>query len=454
MGLDPESNRKRMVPVEGRAMRTWPGVTTIPNLRYHTMNPKSKELRQERAKLVAEMHDLTEKTGFPEESQKRWAELDKQQKELEARIKAVEATETLNEELRAVTPPPPGEQPNPNPGAEEDREAAVFASRQKEVVDRLESKEYKSAFFSFMRHGRDGCTPKQIGMMNETRNMEARTYSGLNIGTGTQGAFTVPIGFQRELEITMKAYGRMLANARILQTSTGNTLDWPTMDDTANSGEYVSEAAAVSQQNPTFGQVQFNSYLASSKQVLISVQLLQDSAFDLESELNQAFGIRLGRIINLKTTSGSGTGEPQGLVFAIQNATVPNIVNATGSNTNDGISGNTEANSVGSDDLDNLISAVDPSYRPQAHFMMNWRTIDFLRKLKDKYGRPLWVASLAVGEPDRIFGYPFDWNADMDTVAAGKYPILFGDFTKYLIRTIGGVTMVRSNGASSAAMWN
>ncbi len=136
-------------------------------------------------------------------------------------------------------------------------------------------------------------------------------------------------------------------------------------------------------------------------------------------------------------------GEPQGLVYAIQHDAVPNVVNATGSNSNDGISGNTEANSVGSDDLDNLIAAVDPAYRIKAKYMMSWRTIDFLRKLKDKYGRPLWIASLAVGEPDRIYGYPFDWNSDMDIVGAGKYPILFGDFSKYIIRTVGGVTMVR-----------
>ncbi len=179
--------------------------------------------------------------------------------------------------------------------------------------------------------------------------------------------------------------------------------------------------------------------------MLLSVQLLQDSAFDLEAELTEAFAIRLGRILNNKYTLGNGSGVPTGLIYSISQDAVPNYVNAVGSSSNDGITGNTEANSVGSDDLDNLISAVDPAYRVNAKFMMNWKTIDFLRKLKDKYGRPLWVASLAVGEPDRIFGYPFDWNADMDTVGAGKYPILFGDFQKHLIRDVGGVTVVRFN---------
>lgn len=407
------------------------------------MNPKAKELRQQRAALIEEMHNLTEKTDFPDEAQKRWKELDNQQKQMEAQIRAIESTETLTNEMREVKPPPQGQ-----PGAENAanrQQANTPEEMSKRIRERLESPEYRSAFMEFCRRGDNKMSRSNLDIL-EGINAEARTYSGLNTSTsGDAGGYVVPIGFQRELEKKMKAYGRMREVCRILTTSTGNTLDWPTMDDTANTGEFLAEANPVTQLNPTFGQVQFGSNLASSKQVLISVQLLQDSAFDLEGELSEAFAIRLGRILNNKYTLGNGSGVPKGLVYAIQNDSVPNVVNAVGSNSNDGITGNTEANSIGSDDLDNLISAVDPAYRTNAMFMMNWKTIDFLRKLKDKYGRPLWVASLAVGEPDRIYGFKFDWNADMDTVAAGKYPVLFGDFSKYVIRDVGGVTVVRYN---------
>src|SRR5262249_49414063 len=141
--------------------------------------------------------------------------------------------------------------------------------------------------------------------------MEARTYTGLNEGTGSQGGFLVPIGFQRELETRLKAYSQMRKICRILNTATGNTLDWPTLDDVSNTGEFLSEASPVSQLNPTFGQIQFQSFLASSKQVLISVQALQDSAFDVEDMLQTAFAIRIGRVINTKYTLGNGTTEPQ-----------------------------------------------------------------------------------------------------------------------------------------------
>lgn len=407
------------------------------------MTAKSKELRTKRAALIQEMHDLTEKTGFPKESQERWAAADKEQKALEVQIRAVEESARLTEEMREVIPPPQG-QPSgeiENKGALGAPEAAI-----KRYNDRIASPEYRAAFVDFLRNGERDCRSESRNLLSVAL-QEARTYTGLNVGTGSQGGYVVPVGFQRELEQKMKAYGRMRENCRVLNTSTGNTLDWPTYDDTSNSGEFLSENVAVSQQNPTFGQVQFSSYLASSKQVLISVQLMQDSAFDLEGELSMSFGIRLGRITNAKYTNGNGTGCPTGLIYTIvDNEASPNVVNAAGSNTNDGAGGTAE-NSIGSDDLDNLIAAVDPAYRVAAMFMMHWKTIDYLRKLKDKYGRPLWVSGLAEGEPDRIFGYPFDWNADMDTIGSSNsaHTVLFGDFSKYVIRDVGGITVVRYN---------
>ena len=78
-------------------------------------------------------------------------------------------------------------------------------------------------------------------------------------------------------------------------------------------------------------------------------------------------------------------------------------------------------------------------------FMAHQSTFDVLRKLKDKYGRPIWEVSLAQGEPDRIFGYKYFFNNAMDTIATTKKTILFGDFAKYVLRQAAGLTVVRFN---------
>ena len=422
------------------------------------MNPKVKELRQQRAALVQEMHDLTEKTSFPAESQARWKELDNQQKELEGRINALESQTRLDEEMRSFNAPPAAQPGAGNGGgsqltqrAKYTRDLSMFTPEQRTAFEMRNSEEYHRSFWCFMQNR----TAQPASILNEMLAVEQRAYGGLgDAGSGTDGYYLVPIGFQREIEVRLISFGGMRRNCRILPTSTGNVLNWPTEDDTANIGNWVAESGSVSQANPVFGNVQFNAYLASSKQVLVSVQMLQDSAFDLESNLADRFGIRLARVCNAGYTTGTGSGQPNGLLTAIEGDSSPLVVTAVGDSNNDGSGSEDGSNSIGSDDLANLIAELDPMYRVNAKFMMHWSVIDYLRKLKDKYGRPLWEVSIAQGVPDKIYGYPYDWNADMQAwtqgaaesgAMASKYTVLFGDFSKYVIREVGGITMVRYN---------
>jgi HK97 family phage major capsid protein len=418
------------------------------------------ELRQQRAKLVEEMNDLTEPTKWNAEAQKRYKTLDAQQTQMKDQIDALERQSGLVIEMGNVTAPPSGGViTDPANGGQRKLMPAnnarlqILTPEQRDYFEMRDSQEYREAFWRFMRSRRGDVTAPTI--LEECLKLEARAYSGMGDATSAaDGYYLVPIGFQREIEKKMISFGGMRRNCRVLNTSTGNVLNWPTWDDTANVGNWVSEANPVSQANPATGNVQFNAYLASSKQVLISVQLLQDSAFDVEAELSEAFAIRIARITNLGYTSGSGTGQPNGILTAIEADSSPLVVTATGSSSNDGGASVDGSNSIGTDDLDNLIAELDPMYRVGAKYMMHWSVIDYLRKLKDKYGRPLWQVSIAAGQPDRIYGYEYDWNADMQQwtqgaaesgAMASKYTVLFGQFAKYIAREIGGITMVRYN---------
>ena len=380
---------------------------------------KSKELRQARAALVAKMNELTAAGSWTPEQREQWAKMDTDQEALRVQIEAVERSEKLAAEMREFTPPPQGQPGAGAPGAP----AAVRTRAQIR-----ESAEYSEEFREFARSGRAG------------RNLEELRYNPLDNVTGANGEYLIPVGFQKELEIKLKEFGGMRRNARIITTATGNTLQWPTMDDTSNKGNWVAVNQAVSQVNPTFGQVAFGAYLASSQQVLVPVQLLQDSAFDIEAELAAAFAIRLGRILSDGYTTGNGSGQPNGLMTAMASGGSV-FVNASG----DTQSGNNDHNSIGVNDLCALIAALDPAYRPQAKFMAAQSTFDTMRKLKDSLGRPLWEVSIAQGVPDRILGYQYDWNQSMAAIGAGADTMVFGDFSKYVIRDVLGITMVRYN---------
>jgi HK97 family phage major capsid protein len=76
--------------------------------------------------------------------------------------------------------------------------------------------------------------------------------------------------------------------------------------------------------------------------------------------------------------------------------------------------------------------------------MMHDNVLLAIRKLQDTLGRPIFSESYIVGEPDRLFGYPVIINNSMaSSIATTAKTVLFGDFSKYIIRDALDVQIVR-----------
>jgi HK97 family phage major capsid protein len=254
----------------------------------------------------------------------------------------------------------------------------------------------------------------------------------LGIGTNTAGGYTVPAGFRDELIRTTKTYGGMLDNATVLQTDSGQSLPWPTVNDTGNVGAILAENTQLSQQDVVFGTATLGAYMYTSKLVLVSYQLLNDSAIDVDGTLRSLLAERIGRIWNTHFTTGTGTSQPTGLV--------------TGATT--GVTGTTgQTTSVIYDNLVDLIHSIDPSYRnANCKFMVADATLAAVRKLKDTQGHPLWQPSVQAGTPDTLLAYPVVINQDMPVMAANAKSILFGDIrSAYVARIVNDVQIVRLN---------
>jgi len=166
----------------------------------------------------------------------------------------------------------------------------------------------------------------------------------------------------------------------------------------------------------------------TSKIVRISFQLLQDSAFDLESWLARKLGIRIARITNEHFTVGTGTSQPEGVVTGASQGKV-------------GASGQTT--SVTYPDLVDLEHSVDRAYRTNGQWMFHDSSLKALKKMEDSQNRPLWLPGIAQREPDMILGKPYIVNNDMPEMAASAKSILFGDFSAYCIRDVLGVQLLR-----------
>lgn len=254
------------------------------------------------------------------------------------------------------------------------------------------------------------------------------------VGTGAAGGFTVPDEPMRALEVALLNFGGMRSAASVIRTSTGAALPIPTVNDTNQVGVILAENAVVANQDVVFAQLVLDAYKYSSKQVLVSLELLQDNSINIGQFLGNALANRIGRILNTHFTVGTGTAQPNGVVTAA----FLGKAGATGQTT-----------SVIYNDLVDLFHSVDVAYRNNASWMMNDLTLAAIKKIKiaqfsgDTSGQPLWQPALALGAPDTILGKAIVVNNDVPVMAASAKSILFGDFSKYLIRDVRDITLVR-----------
>lgn len=251
-------------------------------------------------------------------------------------------------------------------------------------------------------------------------------------GAGSEGGYTVQTEVAKHVLNALKAYGGMRQVAQIIQTEQGNPMNYPTSDGTSEIGEIIGENSTATALDASFGTLPLNVYKYSSKVITVPFELLQDSAIDVEGFVNDRIVTRLGRIQNAHFTTGTGSGQPNGVVTA---ATVGKT----------GASGQTLTVLV--DDLIDLQHSVDPLYRSNGKFMMHDSTVKVIRKLKDSNGRPLWVpdfdGGITNGMGGTLLGSQVVINQQMPVMAANARSIAFGDFSYYKIRDVMAMSMFR-----------
>lgn len=368
---------------------------------------RAKALRQQRAKLIQDARALIENSAATDEdfakSETMMAEADKLMGQITALERAA-AQEAALAEQRNDVQDRTGRSPDEQEGIAA-RERRIITAHLRGAVNTLSAED-------------------QAHFQRSFGQIQGAATTTSNPG----GGYTIAPEFQRELLTTLKAYGGVREVARTLSTETGATLPWPTNDDTSAVATIIDENTQVSNDaDLTFGQVSIGSYTYKTGVLKVPVQLLQDSAFDFDGLVRDRMMTRFGRGHNVHFTTGTGSGQPQGVV--------------TGSTL--GVAGPTgQATSVKMDDLLELIHKPDPAVRKNGRFMLHDKTLLSLRKLKDNEGRYIWQQGTLAGEPDTLFGKPITINQDMPQMAANAKSILYGDFSSYLIRDVLGIQMM------------
>lgn len=295
----------------------------------------------------------------------------------------------------------------------------VAAARQDDTLDR--------AFDNYLR----------TGVANQDLT-ELRAQST----TDAAGGYMVPPGFRQKLVDVQKAYGGLAQEVDELVTDSGATLEYPSVDDTANEGAITAESSAfTSGADLVFGTVALGAYkytsigTGSNLPLRVSVELLQDSAFDVQGLVARKLGERIARKQSRDWCTGTGTTLPFGICHA--NLTPNETVDVAGT--------------LDYDDLLDLESTLDPAYEPNAKWVMSKATWTTIRGILDggATGRPIifdQAASGIGGRPEKqLLGYPvvIDQMSPAASGGAGRNFIVLGDLREaYVIRRVSNITVV------------
>ncbi|MGW1300406.1 phage major capsid protein [Streptomyces sp. NPDC002514] len=257
------------------------------------------------------------------------------------------------------------------------------------------------------------------------------SFRDLVKGTATAGGNTVPTTFYgRLIAHLIEVSGLMMAGPTVLNTASGETIEIP-VTTAHSSAALTAEAAPLNESDPAFAKRTLGAYKYG---VLLqaSSELLTDTGVDLEGYLSMQAGRALGNAFGTHAITGSGTGQPTGVITSA----------STGKTGGTGAAGAFTA-----DDLIDLFYSVIAPYRNSTScgWLMRDATLGAARKLKDLQGQYLWQPSIQVGAPDTLLGKPVHTDPNVAAVAVSAKSVAFGDFSQYFVRMAGGVRFERSD---------
>ncbi|MHC9046716.1 phage major capsid protein [Microbacterium saperdae] len=367
----------------------------------------SVQLRQERARTVEAMREITERA----ETENRNLNADERTsydrgetefRDLSERIERQEAQERRNAEMGD---PVDGSDREPGGGGTEQR-----------------AKDQRAAFLRFVRGG--NLAPEQRALVENAageilvpEDLEteiSRAVPALSIIRGLAGQRPTQRNRvrRRSLDEVAVGWGKLETNEQELDDSMPGT---PTEEYT-----YIEDLYGLAK---------------------IGEDELDDSDVNLEAFVRDSFARAAAEAEDTAFTVGAGhtAHQPVG-IFSNAGGVSSIVSSATDYSGASGANGKTQI----LDDLKALIYAVPAQYRTNGAFVLPSVTELFISQLKDANGQYLWQASLQAGRPNSFLGYALHNQENVSGLAADKAIAAFGDLNVgYRIYDRLGITVKR-----------
>lgn len=346
-------------------------------------SPEFKELQEKAEKALESFDDLSQKQLLAEESAKKTNE------ELTERLKTME--------LELAKSGPAG------------------------VMDYKQGAEYK-ALNQLVKVGYKNLTPEEIKVLRT----DVDTGAGYLVSPEVDNAIIKQI-----TEISP------MRNISRVRTVGKKVLEIPTRTGIPTSF-YEGEAESTSDSQSTYGSESLNAWRHTAR-VFYTADMLMDSNFDLEAEINGDVAESLAQKEGNVFINGTGVKEPEG--FLSVSAITADARTATG----------TAGSLDEPNDMILLTGDLKVGYNPMYGF--NRQTLAVLRTIQDTAGAYIWKAGTVSGLgslgqpgslPNTIAGEPYVVLQDMPDIATDAFPVVYADFRRgYTIIDRTGMVVIR-----------
>jgi HK97 family phage major capsid protein len=247
------------------------------------------------------------------------------------------------------------------------------------------------------------------------------------------GGFLVPTDLAAKVTAAARAASTVAGLAQEFLTADGQTFN-VALDATLGAAAWLAESGGYAAVDDTITQQAMGAFKATTK-ILVSEELRTDEAVALDDFLAFQLGSRIGALQELSFSTGSGSGQPLGLVAAGNGITI--VTAAVGSSL-----------LYKAADLLAVFKALPAAYRPTASWLIAADDFASLAGTTDSAGA-FAFPSLQF-DPPSLFGRPVYISGYLPTPAVSSKSLVFADFrTAYGIRRVNGVSIQRQDELAS-----
>jgi HK97 family phage major capsid protein len=258
-----------------------------------------------------------------------------------------------------------------------------------------------------------------------TNNMVESERAALAEGGTTTGGFMLPVFIDPTIILTNAGVVASMRKIATIKSITTNA--WKGVTSAGVTAEWTSEASEWTDASPVLGQPTITVFKADAY-VQASWEVLEDTG--IGTELAMLFSDAKDRLEGTAFATGSGSGQPQGVVTGL-NLTTTSRVDA---NTN---------GALGAIDIFNLDNSLSPRWRGNASFLGNKAYWNRVRQLGTSLGYSFWT-DLGGGNPSQLIGYNVYESSGMQSTlstatASSDAVMVLGDFKSgyYIVDRIG-----------------